>query len=204
MIAYHGTYRKYKESIDQNGFIQDADLECKRYLGAGVYFYDSKNNAIDWIIKKASENNVQIKSLKDFNDNGLIYQAELELNDNNVLDLDDREQLDRFFVFCQYVKTKMLEDERYKKIYEAASCREYISIFLNFSREYGALDGIQVITRTITETINGKYNELGISHLPRKVICVKDNKVIKSYTDMNNIEQNEYNISKALNLNIVS
>ena len=87
-IGYHGTCSKYRYNIEKNGLDPS---KCKHrddhWLGQGVYFFDDYDKAMWWATSISSQNN---------NCGGVIFQSHIEASDNEVLNLDDKKQLDAF------------------------------------------------------------------------------------------------------------
>lgn len=87
-IRYHGTCSKYRCNIEKNGLDPS---KCKHrddhWLGQGVYFFDDYDKAMWWATSISSQNN---------NYGGVIFQSHIEASDNEVLNLDDKKQLDAF------------------------------------------------------------------------------------------------------------
>ena len=87
-IGYHGTCSKYRYNIEKNGLDPS---KCKyrddHWLGQGVYFFDDYDKAMWWATSISSQNN---------NCGGVIFQSHIEALDNEVLNLDDKKQLDAF------------------------------------------------------------------------------------------------------------
>ena len=55
ITGYHGTKRENIDSICKNNFSISLDKENKLFLGYGVYFFYSCEDALDWNIKKFIE-----------------------------------------------------------------------------------------------------------------------------------------------------
>ena len=87
-IGYHETCSKYRYNIEKNGLDPS---KCKyrddHWLGQGVYFFDDYDKAMWWATSISSQNN---------NCGGVIFQSHIEALDNEVLNLDDKKQLDAF------------------------------------------------------------------------------------------------------------
>ena len=87
-IGYHGTCSKYRYNIEKNGLDPS---KCKHrddhWLGQGVYFFDDYDKAMWWATSISSQNN---------SCGGVIFQSHIEASDNEVLNLDDKKQLDAF------------------------------------------------------------------------------------------------------------
>lgn len=86
--GYHGTCLKHRESIESEGLDPDkTNHRLDHWLGQGIYFFDKYEQAL-WWANIASSRNDQC--------GGIIFEAEIEALDEEVLNLDDNEQLDAF------------------------------------------------------------------------------------------------------------
>lgn len=180
-IGYHGTCSKYRYNIEKNGLDPS---KCKRrddhWLGQGVYFFDDYDKALWWATSISSQNG---------NCGGIIFKADIEAPDEEVLNLDDNKQLDAFM-------TKTLETlEEVKKfcprqmpIFEDANFR---AVFFDYYKEQNE---ISVIIGTFQKEFAGyttkrNYSErelqkkimgiIGIKFKERQ-ICVSKKECIKT------------------------
>ena len=51
IIGYHGTKKELVESICTENFIINDDKDNKLFLGYGIYFFYSCDDALDWNVK---------------------------------------------------------------------------------------------------------------------------------------------------------
>lgn len=51
MTGYHGTKKESVQSICVNNFNINEDVNNKLFLGFGIYFFYSCDDAIDWNVK---------------------------------------------------------------------------------------------------------------------------------------------------------
>lgn len=87
-IGYHGTCSKYRKNIEEKGLDPS---ECKHrddhWLGQGVYFFDDYHKAMWWADTISSKNG---------SCGAVIFQSNIVASDEEVLNLDDKNQLDDF------------------------------------------------------------------------------------------------------------
>lgn len=189
-IGYHGTCSKYRYNIEKKGLDpSEAKHRNDHWLGQGVYFFDDYEKALWWASSISSHND---------NCGGIIFKANIEAADEDVLDLDDNKQLDAFM-------TKTLETlEEVKKfcpgqmpIFEDASFR---AVFFDY---YKKTNKIAVIVGTFQKDFAGyttkrNYSErelqkkiMGIIGLKFKErqICVSRKECIKSIKLIYNEEE---------------
>lgn len=76
--VYHGTTKEAAENIVATQEIWDSQKNDE-WLGTGAYFFSYLHHAHDWIRKK-------------YKSKGLVVKAELEFDEENLLDLNDPEQ----------------------------------------------------------------------------------------------------------------
>lgn len=88
MVGFHGTCSKWRRSIDVDGLDPSkTNHRSDHWLGQGVYFFDDDEKAMWWANVKTRENRGSY---------ALIYEADIEALDEEILDLDDNSQLDHF------------------------------------------------------------------------------------------------------------
>lgn len=191
IIGFHGTSSIWRESIDRIGLDpKKSNYRADHWLGQGVYFFKEFGIARWWaksIVHKQKEENYS-----------LIYRAVIEASEEEILNLDDNEQLDKFV-------TEILEylDEM------EATCSDKMPIFTNkklravFFDYYKQVNNISVMIRTflkdkvkygVIRRNNDLKNQqkllrtLGIYYNETQ-ICVSNKDVIKSVELVYNDEE---------------
>lgn len=179
--GYHGTCSKYRYNIEVNGL---DPARCKyrddHWLGQGVYFFDDYDKALWWATTISSRNG---------NCGSVIFESDIEASDDEVLNLDDKEQLDEFMT--ETLKTlKEAEKACHSKmpIFEAANFR---AVFFDYYKEQ---KGIAVIIGTFQKEFAGYtkrrscseketqkkiMNIIGIKFSERQ-ICISKKECIKT------------------------
>lgn len=180
-IGYHGTCSKYRYNIEKNGLDPS---KCKHrddhWLGQGVYFFDDYDKAMWWATSIFSQNN---------NCGGVIFQSYIEASDNEVLNLDDKKQLDAFITkTMETLKEVEKSCDRKMPIFEDAKLR---AVFFDYYKEKNK---ISVIIGTFLKEFAGytarrSHSEIelqkkimyvtGIKFQERQ-ICVSKKECIKS------------------------
>ena len=180
-IGYHGTCSKYRYNIEKNGLDPS---KCKHrddhWLGQGVYFFDDYDKAMWWATSISSQNN---------NCGGVIFQSHIEASDNEVLNLDDKKQLDAFIT-----KTMETLKEVEKSCDGKMPIFEYAKLRAVFFDYYKKQNKISVIIGTFLKEFAGytarrSHSEIelqkkimyvtGIKFQERQ-ICVSKKECIKS------------------------
>ena len=154
-IGYHTTYIIYKDSILKDGF--NTSNKNNEWLGEGVYFWDSEENAFWW--KKKSK---MIKKC--------IFVCDLKCQLSNYLDLDT--QMDKFESYLKkYLKESYKTKSVKPKFNNADECRKF------FCDIYCAHNNICILSFTFE---HDKMNEFGfkIGTDKRRQICVRDTNCI--------------------------
>lgn len=189
LVLYHGTLRANALQIikEQNFIIKD-DIENKLFLGTGAYFYLNKEDALEWnnrtIIKQGKRK--IFPSFIELKNKYSIVCAICNVNEENLLDLDNRNDV---------LKYKLIL-EKIKKVvgpYIDLNCKNQLSIIINYLYKQGLISDVFVILKTFLYPINKIY---GIS-IPKKIVCIKNTKVLKNYTEVF-ITKNEYENIKLL------
>lgn len=91
---YHGTIKRYKNSILKNGLTL-SDRE-DNYLGTGVYFYDDSQLAVKWARNKAAYHS----------DSPIVFESNILYD--NVLDLTDNQVAKKFESFAAGLDTQFV------------------------------------------------------------------------------------------------
>lgn len=114
---YHGNTEKVVDDIIEPGQLLPIYKSSgpDHYLGDGYYFYDDPVQAKVWAIMKVTRNE------KYRGQPWAVLQCTVEVDDENVFDLDHREQQDFFFEEMYQMK-KLIENgaievEQYKDTY---------------------------------------------------------------------------------------
>ncbi len=136
-IGYHGTNTSHRYSIENEGFDPDkAKRRLDHWLGQGVYFFDDYEKALAWAHDTTRHNGYA----------AVVYSSEIAAPDDEVLDLDDKHQLDKF---VDFVKEKQEEIQNNcigkMPIFNAKSMR---GVFFDY---YKNEMGISVIIKTFTK-----------------------------------------------------
>ncbi len=180
-IGYHGTCLRHREDIEKNGLDPDkCSYRTDHWLGQGVYFFDDYEKALWW----ASTISLQNKSC-----GGIIFEAEIEASDKEVLDLDDNKQLDCFMTETLQTLQEIKEQcSGQMPIFDDGKMR---AVFFDY---YKIRKGISVIIGTFQKTCAGytckrslaeRENQqkimdiIGIKFKERQ-ICVSQKECIKS------------------------
>lgn len=103
LSGYHGTCSKFKTSIESNGLDPNkVNVRDDHWLGQGVYYFEDYSQAMWWAHDIAS---------KDYNagSHALIYRSIIETDCNEVLNLDNNSEMDKFF---SYVLKDIAEIEK--------------------------------------------------------------------------------------------
>lgn len=189
LVLYHGTLRANALQIikEQNFIIKD-DIENKLFLGTGAYFYLNKEDALEWnnrTIIKQSKRKI-FPSFIELKNKYSIVCAICNVNEENLLDLDNRNDVLKYKLILEKIKKVVGQ-------YIDLNCKNQLSIIINYLYKQGLIRDVFVILKTFLYPINKIY---GIS-IPKKIVCVKNTKVLKNYTEVF-ITKNEYENIKLL------
>lgn len=189
LVLYHGTLRANALQIikEQNFIIKD-DIENKLFLGTGAYFYLNKEDALEWnnrTIIKQSKRKI-FPSFIELKNKYSIVCAICNVNEENLLDLDNRNDVLKYKLILEKIKKVVGQ-------YIDLNCKNQLSIIINYLYKQGLIRDVFIILKTFLYPINKIY---GIS-IPKKIVCVKNTKVLKNYTEVV-ITKNEYENIKLL------
>lgn len=192
IVGYHGTCTKHRKSIEKNGLDPGrVNFRKDHWLGQGVYFFDDFDKALWW---------ARDISNKEWNKGSaaLIYRAEIEAAENEILNLDDNAQVDEFYSFIlDHIENIEKSDEGKIPIFRPEQMR---AVYFDY---YKTIKNIFVVIRTFRKDVvkYGSYrnreqvkkqrqlsNILGICY-NEKQICVSVKECIKDTVEVYNGEE---------------
>lgn len=190
--GYHGTSSKHLKNINHNGLNPDSVKRRQdHWLGQGVYFYEDMEQAEWWA-------NNQCAQRYNKGTYPIVYSAKVTADKSRILDLDDRQQLDRFMDFIlQTFKDIEREYKGEKPEFDEASFR---AVYFDY---YKQLYDIAVVVCTFNKRIAGyakarthkerrtveKFSGiLGVMY-HEKQICVSDKECIRELEIVYNGEE---------------
>lgn len=193
IIGFHGTSSIWRESIDRIGLDpKKSNYRADHWLGQGVYFFKEFVIAKWWaqtIVHKHKEENYS-----------LIYKAVVEASEEEILNLDDNKQLDKFVTeILKYIdeieatcsgKMPILTNEKLRAVFfdyykQVNNISVMIRTFLKDKVKYGIIRRNDDLNKQqkLLRTLGIYYNETQI--------CVSNKDVIKSVELVYNDEEEE-------------
>ena len=168
--AYHGTSLENANKICKSSNEINFKISCGKteWLGNGVYFFDNKQNAIDWS-----------KKVRQFEEIGIV-SAMIKADEEKVFDLvGNPKQLKLFDKMCAIVANK------YNKIQNEEIDKSFMSTTIELLKQQENFDVIRAffeIKNTNFENINKAKQKfpIGIGRIQICVIntdCITDCKV---------------------------
>lgn len=182
--GYHGTKSENIELICIENFNVNKDSNDKLFLGSGIYFFIELSDALDWNIKKYKEIHHCIPTYEKIIEKYGIIKSIIVVDKEEILDLDKKDILRKFELLISKCNGKLITKEQYKN----ASNKTAAIINMMYSR--GEIKR-KVLLKTFFEPIGTKYLQ-GLKNYPRKMVCVKNNDVIKENIKVNKISKEEY------------
>jgi len=182
--GYHGTERKNIELICANNFIVNQDLNNKLYLGSGVYFFIELSDALDWNIKEYKKRYNCIPIYEKMVEQYGIIKSIIIVREDEILDLDKKDALRKFELLISKCSGKLFSKEQYK------NAKNKTAAIINMMYSRGEIKR-KVIIKTFFEEIGAKYL-YSFKKYPRRMLCVKNNDVIKENTSINETSKEEY------------
>lgn len=189
-IGYHGTKIENALNIVKSQIFEfNPDDNNKLLLGAGVYFYYNRLDAIEWNIKDyRDKNNYNFPTYKDLLDCYAIVETNLAINESNILNLDDREGLIKYKEIVRNIKDFIEPIEDYKD-------RNELATIINYLYKLGLMDNIYAIKKTFSFPIPNNYGARGIQKL---MICIKEIDILSNFILSKKIDMEEYKKLKIL------
>lgn len=179
ITGYHGTKRENIDSICKNNFSISLDKENKLFLGYGVYFFYSCEDALDWNIKKFIEKFKYLPEYKIVINKYGIIESNIYVKEDDILDLDNKEKLYRLEILIKKFEGKFVTKPEYIRAKNKTSA--IINILYNRK-----LMNKKILSKTFFEQI--KTKELNsFKNYPRKMFCIKDTSIINKNKEEKNI-----------------
>lgn len=185
---YHATLKENALSMtNSQEFICNEKKADNEFLGRGAYFYNIRQNAVDWTIKmykdvhrgKLPQNAIAII------DKYRIVNADIEVKNSNILDLDNRINIKKMNDFANLVSEKLgmnITSDNYKPL----------AVLLNYMERENYLEGIDIVQKDFGFPTNLNKNLDKLKFINKKVICVKNNNIIKKMKIAKKINQKEF------------
>lgn len=189
--GYHATTKKYAIEISETQkFKIDNEKANQKFLGRGIYFYLDRANAVDWTIKmyKDKKNKQLPNNPNEIIDNYRIITADIINNENRILNLDTRENINKLNVMADLIKQKLEK-------YSMQSNDKILGVILNYLEKNNFLEDIDAVKRTFPYPIESTKKIKGINCINKTMICVKNNCIIDNIKISKKITQKEYNYS---------
>ena len=178
--GYHGTCLRYRFNIEKDGLDpQKCKYRNDHWLGQGVYFFDDYDKAMWWATTISSQND---------NCGAIIFKSIIEAANEEVLNLDDNKQLDKFMTeslrLIEEVKTNcpgqmpIFEDSKFRAVlFDYYKQKNGISVIIGtFHKDFA---GYTTKRSESDKTMQRKImNIIGIKFRERQ-ICVSKKECIK-------------------------
>lgn len=178
--GYHGTCSKYRFNIEKDGLDpQKCKYRSDHWLGQGVYFFDDYDKAMWWATTISSQND---------NCGAIIFKSIIEATNEEVLDLDNNKQLDKFMTESLKLieeikincpgKMPIFEDSKFRAVlFDYYKQKNGISVIIGtFHKDFA---GYTTKRSESDKTMQRKImNIIGIKFRERQ-ICVSKKECIK-------------------------
>lgn len=184
ITGYHGTKRENVENICTNNFNINEDKNNKLFLGYGIYFFDKYDDAVDWNIKAFIKELSYCPKYKILQEKYSIIESEIEVESDEILDLDEKENLFKLEMLVDKIKGKLITKPEYQR------ARNKTSAIINMLYKRGKLKK-KVIVKTFIETIDMK-NLSSFKNYARKMFCVKDVNVIVRNKENTELKEEDF------------
>lgn len=170
IVGYHGTKRTLVELICSNNFNINEDKENKLFLGSGIYFFYSCDDAIDWNVKKFRKEYSHLPNWENLIDNYAVIESVIKANKDDMLDLDEKDKLFKLEILIEKINKKLITNQEYIR------AKNKTAAIINMMYQRKLIDK-KIVSKTFMEKIDTR-NLSGLKNYPRKMFCVKDNSII--------------------------
>ena len=170
IIGYHGTKKELVESICTENFIINNDEDNKLFLGYGIYFFYSCDDALDWNVKCFIKKFSNLPNWEMLLSNYAIIESIIKVNKDEILDLDEKDKLYKFEILVEKIKGKLITKPEYLR------AKNKTSAIINMMYRRNLIKK-KLISKTFVEQINTKTFD-SFKNYSRKMFCVKDCSII--------------------------
>lgn len=184
LTGYHGTKKENIDSICLNNFEINKDVNSKLFLGYGVYFFEKYSDAADWNVKSFIKEYKYFPKYEIMVQKYSIIESEIRISNEDVLDLDEKENLFKLEIALEKIKGKLIT----KPEYQRAKNKTSAMINMMYKRK---LIKRKIIMKTFWEQINVK-NLNSLKNYPRKMFCVKDISIIVKNKESKILDENDF------------
>lgn len=184
---YHATLKKSAIAMTESQkFICNEENANNEFLGKGAYFYETRQEAVEWTLKMYKDKNGHYPTnCNEIIENYRIVIAKVKFLKKEVLNLDKREKIKQLNEIAKQVSSKLnldLLQEKYKPL----------AVLLNYLEKEGWIEGVSIVERTFPFPIKMDNVIKKISEINKKVICVKDTNIINKMRIDKKITKKEY------------
>ena len=187
-LLYHATDAKNAGSIIRmQQFSVKKDIKNEELLGEGAYFYNCRQDAVEWNSRTINKKNKNLlPSYKEMLDRYTIIESEIEINDNEILNLDNRDDIIKYKIAVKTIKETLKDIDNYND-------KNQLGTIINFLYRNKRINK-KMVVKTIPYNLPNSY---GIK-ICKKIYCVKDTKILLYFKLGAPINWNEYNEMKQL------
>lgn len=194
-IGYHGTTNENaKNIIALNEFNKSNNADD--WLGSGVYFYETLDNALLYNIKKYKKHHKKVPQYKQLINEYSIIKCCIKCKKNEIIDFSEIDQIYKFLWAWLQIFERVKDDEEYKKLkfkdgyiinwlinntpyFE--NCKVLLNIFCLDLTSYGKV-----------KEIFSKKTRIGGYRFHQLYICVVDINCITDIKCVKKMYQNRY------------
>lgn len=200
IICYHGTDINSARDIVKKQEFKDSEDDSD-WLGKGIYLYDRKENALEYIIKKYVEkygmDNLNYDELlKKYQ----ILEVQIQVEDKKIYDFNDFEGKYKYVFLSKGCINKIKNNPRYK------AQRYKDGYMLKYLVEQTPFFKFDALTNVFVRNLPERDTELELSEfksrlaydIKQRYICVSNHKCIVKAEYLNENLEKEFNIVKEI------
>lgn len=114
-IGYHGTAKENAKNIIKKSHFNKSN-NVDDWLGSGVYFYNTLDNAIMYNIKKYKKRHRKFPKYSELKEEYSILTSQISCKDDEIIDFGQIDELYKFLWAWLEVYDRIKDDERYKRL----------------------------------------------------------------------------------------
>jgi len=195
IVGYHGTLGTCAEQIiNLNNFVESKSDED--WLGCGVYFYDTFENAIEHNMKEYRISKSKVPTYNQLTNEYSIILTEIICDEDKIIDLNKYISKYKYIWCCNQIIDRIKEKEKYKNLCEKnQSLDGYVINFIRENTNY--FDDCKIIInifRRIFETKKKIIKSRIAYDIAQVYFCIYDKSCIKGMKIIDNNYKSEYDV----------
>lgn len=205
-IGYHGTPTDKAEQILLKYEFNKSNNEDD-WLGSGIYFYDTLENAICYNIRKYYNKNSKVPKFEQLVKNYKILKTCIKCDEKEIVDFNTFEQLYKFLWAWAQIYEIVKDDDEYKKLkFKDGYILNWLineSDYFNGCKVFLNIFNLDLTYHKKVKSIYNKKTRIGGYCFHQLYICVLDKKCISNIELVSDEYEKEFDMINDITNNLL-